>query len=80
MTSVLMSTITRPYETKMRGSSTSCTSGLTNVVRSAKTPLMISQDRTGKSPLKNTCGTISTVRNRQSALTSQRTSTGRTRK
>ena len=47
MTSVLISTITRPYETKIRGRSTSCTSGLMNVVRSPKTALMMSHERMG---------------------------------
>ena len=45
MMSVLMSTTTRPYETKIRGSSSSCIEGLTNAMRSPKTALMMSHER-----------------------------------
>ena len=83
MTIVLISTRTRPNDTKISGRSSSWTSGLTKVISRPKTALTTSHARTLSSvsdPMKNTCGTMIAVSARLIAHTSQRMSTGRTRK
>ena len=83
MTIVLIRTTTRPNDTKISGSSTSWTSGLTKVMSRPNTALTTTHARTMSSaslPMKYTCGTMIAVSARLIAHTSQRISTGRTRK
>ena len=83
MTIVLISTRTRPNDTKISGSSRSWTSGLTNAISRPNTALTTSHARilsSASTPVKYTCGTMSAVSARLIAHTSQRMSTGRTRK